>query len=195
MSTEVAQRIAELKEQQGFVRAKALEVVADARAVFAADLPQFVLRELKKAFVASPAFAEGWTDEQIRALKQEAQAKGKEVADQIGEALADDDLWMRGAQHVEGARSLEDHPELWAKLTPICDLARELMVAHGFPGAADAKLQYKQPAWFISGKLMTTVAEKYWRKMVELVALERELEELDGAQRREALKRRWDSIR
>jgi len=195
MSSEVQQRYEELKQQEAFIREKTAEIARDAIAILNVDLPLFVEREIKRAFIADPDFGEKLSDEQLRALKEEIRQRGKRKAEEITARLQDAELWMAGNRFLEGAKSLEDHRELWALVDEIAGVTRELLAEHGFPPAAQgADIRYRQPTWFISSRLMTTVAEKYWRKMMEWAEVRRELEELDNQSRREALKPRWDAV-
>ena len=197
MSSEVRQRIQELKELEQVIREKTISIARDAVSVFRVDLPLFVEREVKKAFIADPDFGEALSDEQLRALKQEIAARGQARAAELFEALEEWELWMQGVRHVDGARSLEAHEDLWIIVDRISEVVRDILEEHGFPEQSWKKteIHYRQPTWFIAGLLMTTVAEKYWQKMKEWAEVKRELEELDIENRRKALKRRWAEIR
>lgn len=196
MSSGVQQRIEELKQQERFIRDKTMEVARDALQVLLADLPLFVERELKKAFIANPDFAEAMPDEQLLALKQEIRTRGTEAARAIVKELDVPALWMSGHTFLEGAKTLEDHKDVWAIANRISDVVKQILEKYGFPVALRESLEirYRQPSWFVAGRLMTTIAEKYWRKMTEWAEVQRELDELDNQSRREALKQRWDSV-
>jgi len=197
MTEEAGERIAELRQQRDVVREKVVALAQDAREVLREDLPLFALREAKRAFLADPDFAESLSDESIRALKQALLQRAKERAAAIVGQLEAPELWLAGRRYVEGAKSFEDHAELWAIVNQIVPVVRQGLEEQGFPRAylEGTTLHYQQPKWFISGRLMTTVAEKYWQKMQELSAIEHELEELDLEARRDDLKQRWDRIR
>ncbi len=190
------ERIQELREKQAWIREKTEQLMAEVLKVLQIDLPLFVDRELKKAFVADPDFAEAMPDERIREIRRAARERGEAKARDIVERIRDLDLWLDGAKYAEGAKTLEDHHDLWRVVDEISMVVRELLKDYGFPKqyVDTVEIHYRQPRWFISGVLLTTTAEKYWQKMAEYNAVAQELEELDLKTRREALKRRWDSI-
>jgi len=197
MSSAVVQRKEELKQQEQFIREKTMEIARDALQVLAVDLPLFVEREIKKAFVADPVFAEAMSDVELVALKQEIAEKSGQAARGIVSELESSELWMSGHRYLKGAKTMEDHTELWSVVGRISETAQQIMERHDFPAARReaGEIRYRQPTWFIAGRLMTTIAEKYWRKMTEWAEVQRELEELDTQSRREALKQRWDVLR
>lgn len=197
MGSAADEHIAELRKQEQQTRERAIAIAKETIEVFGTDLPLFVEREVKRAFVADPDFAESLDDDAIRALKDDVRDQALAAAAQVLESLGDWELWLRGYKHVEGAKSFEDHLELWDTVCSIGAPVEKILSAHGFPaGAAAAEgLRYRQPKWFINGKLLTTLAEKYWRAMAELASVRAELEALDLQHRREALKQRWDAVR
>jgi len=197
MGSAADEHIAELREQERLIRERTVAIAKETIEVLAIDLPLFVEREVKRAFVADPDFAERLDDDAVRAIKDDIRDRATATAAAVVASLQEWDLWLGGYARVEGAKTFEDYPELWDRVCAIGQPAQEILAAHGFPGAKEAAeaIRYRQPKWFINGRLLTTLAEKYWRSMGELASVRAELEALDLQHRREALKQRWDAVR
>lgn len=198
--TDIDAEIQALTEAEERARARVLAAVDDARFVFSRDLPRFVEREVKRTFVEAADFAEGLNDARIAELKQAVRDEGRAAADLILESLQDDAPWLAGVAHVSDEddatqSSFEDNPELWAVVNRIAETATGLLSRFGFPASAEGhELAYHQPAYFVDGRHMKTIAEHYWRGVREIQESRSRRQELDAGRRAQELKARWDTI-
>lgn len=195
---DLVEELAALSEAEEAARVRALSSAEDARRILAEDLPAFVVREVKKAFLASPAFADSLSDEVVAAIKAEGVRAGREGAEAAMAALAGQDPWLAGVEQLadnEAAATFEDNPAVWAAVESISAVVVNILERHGFPppdGGFD--VTYRQPAFFVGGRHMKSVAEHYWRALREMRELQLRREQLSASARAEELGRRWDSL-
>ena len=177
--------------------ARAMAAADDARRILEGDLPAFVAREVKRAFLASPSYADSVSDEVIAAIKADIQRTGEQAALTATAAL-DDETWLAGVNHLSAddeAASFEDNPAVWSAVSPIEAATLALLERHGFPEPPGGfEIQYRQPAFFVGGRHMKSVAEHYWRALRDVRELRRRREQLAATARAEQLAQRWESI-
>jgi hypothetical protein len=189
--------LAALAQEESRATDRALAAAEDARRVLRQDLPEFVAREIRRCFLASPAFADSLSDDAVSKIKADVQDTAKTVTETALAALASDDPWLAGVEHLKSndqANSFEDNPSVWAAVQGVAAAATALLERHAFPvpeGGWDVR--YKQPAFFVGGRHMKSVAEHYWRALREVRDLRRRSEELAATARSDELGRRWDS--
>ena len=145
------------------------QVINDIRMVLEEDLPLFVARETKRAFLAMPSVAEGLGQEQVRALKQRSVEVGQAVAREISEALAEEARWHAPTQVPPNTRDISAAAPVWEVVTRIETALQRLL---GEFGLADAEpVRYKAPAYFVKGLYLPGLAEHYWRLIHEVQEL------------------------
>ena len=187
-----------LSDEESRAMARALTAADDARKILAEDLPEFLAREVKRAFLASPSFADSCSDEIVAAIKADVRAAGAAAAQSVLADLGSDEPWLAGVEHLGDAAeptSFEDNPTVWSVVTSVQSVTTELLQGHGFPpppGGFDVR--YRQPAFFVGGRHMKSVAEHYWKALSEVSELRRRRDQLSAAARSDELARRWDAL-
>lgn len=166
----------------------------DIRALLRDDLPAFVAREVKTHFVEQAELASRMTDVQVKALKEGTTRAGAALSAQVDASLEPLDAWLSGVQLPDGGRHLEQNPDLWTRIAgPAAEAVEELLHAHGFPRPADGYgVVYKEPARFIAGRYLPTLAERYWKLISELRRIEEQAAAQVQARSRSELARRWE---
>lgn len=162
--------------------------------VLGEDLLRYPEREVRRRFVTSPDFAESLDDETIAAIKRDLARRAPQVRDRIIHAMSEEDRWLCGVEFEGPGRSLAENPKLWEPTSLAVDLVREVLTAYGFPGHEDFPREYKMPTWFILGKYLPGLAEKYWAAIAELREVRARIREVEEGMVRERLERRWDTV-
>ena len=186
------EELKELRAREARVRQNVLKVAAEVRPVLAEDLNQFPSREVRKRFVADPGFAATLDDATIAAIKTDLARRGAEVRDRVLAALEQPEPWLAGVACEGPGKSLAENPTLWALTAEAAAVVRAALIEHRFPGAADADLEYRMPTWFIGGKFLPGLAEKYWAAIAELRELHERIAEVEQGRLRDGLAKRWD---
>lgn len=183
--------VAELEQHAELLRERVMQVADEVKALLAEDLPRFVEREVKRAFVSQPEFAAKISDDRLRQLKQDIEARGGARRDEILAALGDESLWLVDAGADDERKSIAENTALWEQVAGICGVVTDLQREYGFPEGSEP-VEYKPPTWFIGRRYLPTLSEKYWRHLRELGEARAQV----GSIRREASKseltKRWD---
>ncbi len=181
----------EIDDQIALRKVRFQQVIGDIRTVLKADLEAFVLRETKKAFLARADVADAMPAERVGALKKRALELGKALAARIDGEIADAALWTAPEHEPANPRDLVGVHEVWARVN---GAEKELHAFLGEFGIASAEApQYKLPAYFVAGLYMPSLAEHYWRIVVETRELEEQKKKLAETSVREKLQAKWDS--
>ncbi|MBM4394425.1 MAG: hypothetical protein FJ087_01890 [Deltaproteobacteria bacterium] len=187
------EELKELRAHEAKARAAILKLAAEVKPVLAEDLVQYPGREVRKRFVADPEFAASLSDEKVAALKADLAARSAEVRDGIIAAMDDPDLWVEAEGPTGAGKSLGENGRLWAPTRRAADLVAEVMGRHGFPKGEGAP-EYRMPTWFIGGRYLPGLAEKYWALVAEVRELRERAAELERTRVRETLGKRWDKL-
>jgi hypothetical protein len=179
----------EIDDQIGLRQVRFQQVVADIRTVLRADLEAFVMRETKRVFLGRPDVAEKMAADKVAALKKGAVELGKSLALRIDGELSDLSLWAAPKHEPSNPRDLVGVPGVWEKLSSAEAAVAEFLAAHGLPGES---VSYKLPAYFVGGLYMPSLAEHYWRIVVETRELEEQKTKLSEQSVREKLQSLWD---
>jgi hypothetical protein len=157
---------AELIEEEKKLEEELWVVINEIRSVLETDLPAFVERELKKAFLNNTEHADHMSDDQIKQLKMDISEQGSQAATSVLEEIRDKALWFDAGS----GKSIADNGALWAKVNRICDAVDSLKSDYGFPEEEKATV-YKAPTWFIDRLYLPTLSERYWRLLEQRTAL------------------------
>jgi hypothetical protein len=179
---------AEIDNQIELRKVRFQQVVADIRTVLRADLDAFVMRETKKAFLARPDVADSMSADKVGALKKGAAELGRSLAQRLDAELADLSLWQAGSGDPVNPRELAGVPGVTAKLHEAEKAVTEFLAGYGLP----SEVSYKPPAYFVGGLYMPSLAEHYWRIVVETRELEDQKARLSEQTTREKLQSKWD---
>lgn len=182
LDNEIVKTKAQLKPQ--------IEAICD---VIVNDLPNFVLKQVRNAFIEDVSFAESKKDEELVALKERIAAYGQSLASEVREKLlADMDAWWGAAVSVEKTgKTLEGNVAIWNILSQIEPRLSEFIANEGLKSV---EIHYSTPARFIEGKYLPGMIEKYWAQMTALRALESERAEADQEARKTKQASRWDAL-
>jgi hypothetical protein len=176
------------------VRRDAREIVE----VLRIDLPLFVKREARQRFVAAGAFADSLDKAKLHALKDDVEATAATAGREIAPLLEDWSLWLEGPKAASGPgerRDLSGNPEIQSRIQRVGDHLRGLYERHGFPDVKPEELKepYKLPTWFISGRLLVSLVESYWRNVEEYRAIREAVAAIKERDQRWKRAERWDS--
>ena len=75
--------VAELEQHVSMLKDRIMAVAAEIKALLAEDLPRFLEREIKKAFITHTDFASSLSNERLKSLKAEIVKRGPEAADAV----------------------------------------------------------------------------------------------------------------
>ncbi len=169
-----------------------LKLKAEILPTLADDLARFPEREVRKRFVSSPEFAETLDDEALARLKAEVSRRAVAMRDRVISLMDEDDRWLAGVDCAGPGKSLAENGRLWEPTGAAVDLVRELLTAYGFPKPEEYPTEYRMPTWFIGGKYLPALAEKYWACMAEVREARARIREVEEGLVRSGLGRRWD---
>ena len=174
-------------------RQQLAEVIDEMHAVLAWDLPVYPEREGKKRFLDAPEKAAEMAEGELAAIKKELRGVGSGIAAQVVEALRSHGPWQSEEASAEegGARSLDGNPEVTAALYRVARATQAVLARCGL-ASAEESLRYKTPTWFIEGRYMPGLIEKYWRWLGEVREGEQARVQAAREDERRSLARRWE---
>jgi hypothetical protein len=181
--------LAELEQHAGALRNRIRNVSSDIRALLADDLPLFAEREMKKAFINNPEFASTVPDNTLKQLKADITKESASAAAAVLGALDDESLWF--AANTEAPTSIADNQALWAQVNQISAMVNSLREQYNFPPNAEP-IVYRPPTWFIGGRYMPTLSEKYWAALSQLWVVDAQIAALETDSSKSELSQRWD---
>lgn len=181
---------AELEAQIEVRNNRFKQVIHDIRAVLEEDLPQFVARETKRAYLARTAVSEGLGVERVRALKQRSAEVGQQVAREISTALADEARWHSATEVPANTRDLTAAHEVWAVVSQVEAVLQGLLAEFGLADVEPPR--YKAPAYFVKGLYLPGLTEHYWRLIHEVQELGEQRRRVEADAVRERLEAVWD---
>ena len=186
------QTVAELHQHIETLKEQVRIVTSEIKGILRVDLPLFVDRELKSAFINNPEFAQTIGDDLLQDIKKALSALGENKRDEILTSLEDDALWLPSSDPNEDTKtSIDQNNAVWSIVSGICDSVHALKAQFNFPDG-DGTIQYKAPSWFIERKYLPSLSEKYWRLIRELNEAQREITESHVSESKGQLARRWD---
>ncbi len=152
------------------------------------DARQYFEQNIRRCFVEAPLFAQGLSDEALRALKAEAAEAASITADlvttQLGAAV-----WRAPPVPASADAPITEHSPVEMAMRVVTSAANRFLTEHGIPGSPTP---WTPPVRFIDGETLPTLTRRLWR----LAARHRDAVEAavaagpaDGA---DARARRWD---
>lgn len=177
------------------IRRDAREIVE----VLKVDLPAFVKRFVRDRFLAAGDFADRADAAQLKALKADVEETAQRAGREIVPGLEDWSLWLEGPKAAPSAaerRDLAANPEIQARVQKVGEYLQALLVRHRFPTVKDEDFRdaYNLPSWFISGRLVLSLVESYWRNLEEYLALRTAVAAMRERDQRAKRAERWDSV-
>jgi len=182
LNREIEEAKAQLKPQ--------IESICD---VICNDLPNFILKQVRAAFIEDVKFAESKSDDELSALKVRIGEFGSSLKSQIrAKLVADMKAWWDESVSLERTgKTLEGNSNVWAVLSEIAPKISEFISNEGL---TPLSITYATPARFIDGKYLPGMIEKYWAQLAALRALEEERIAVDNEARKTRQASRWDSL-
>lgn len=169
---DLAERIRVIEDK---VQRDAREIVE----VLKLDFPAFVERQAKERYTHAP---HGFTlsKDELRAAKAAVAEAGRKAAAEIIPDLESPALWLDDRVRVPPVgerRELRAHAGAHTIIQRIGGYLREALAASGFPNLDEVDFAdlYRLPTWFISGRLLVSLVESYWRNLEEWQALKQTL--------------------
>lgn len=190
----VDDELKELRERESRARAAILKLASEVRTVLIDDIARYPVREVKRRFVANPAFAQEVDDEVVARLKSELATLGETLRAQASAALEPPDLWIAGIDIAAEGKTFAENTALWQPMMDVAAAVQEVLVRYRFPDAETDPADYRMPTWFINGKYLPGLAEKYWHLMAELRDLRTRIDEIEQSRIRDNLAKRWDKL-
>jgi hypothetical protein len=184
----------ELGEREARARSTLLKLASEVRPVLAEDLEKYPGREVKRRFLADPEFARTLDDAALGRLKSELAGVGERLREQVAARLDDPEPWLKGVEFEGPGKSFSENLALWSLTLPAAEAVRKVLDAFGFPGTAESPPDYRMPTWFINGKYLPGLAEKYWSLIGELREVRARILEVERSRLRDDLSRRWDKL-
>lgn len=188
---------AEIKEMRAR-EARAIQTILKLKAeimpVLAEDIGKFPEREVRKRFVANPEFAKVLDDATVASIKGVIARQVPEIRDRVIRAMEEEERWLCGIDYHGPGKSLAENERLWEPTREVVEFVCKVLRDFGFPNPDEYPTEYKMPTWFIGGKYLPGLAEKYWACIAEVREARERIRELELAMLREDLGRRWDSV-
>lgn len=184
--------LTELEQHIQLLRERVLGVASEIKALLAEDLPLFVEREVKKAFISNPKFAATIDDQTLKQLKSDVENTATTAATSILTVLEDDNLWLPHEINETDDKSMAANATLWGIVNGISESAAALMKQYDFPQSVQ-NVTYKPPTWFIGRRYLPSLSEKYWRHLNDFVAASAQVTSIQEANTEQELAKRWDN--
>lgn len=165
------------------------QTIADIVRLLEADIPRFITKRTREAFLANPAVSGAMGSDAVRALKSGAAELGGRAAARVRDEVAIDSApWSAGPTETGTPKTLDEAP-VWAS---ICAFEADLGALLEGAGLPASGLSYRAPVFFIEGRYFPALAENYWRLRAEMAALAARLEVLEHDASRRDLEAVWD---
>lgn len=184
----------DLRNRENRARQAIIKLASEVCLILADDLLKYPAREVRRRFVAEPLFAESMDDATVQRLKAELDERSVPVRDGIMEHLNADDRWLAGLEYEGQGKSFAENEKLWTPTAAAAELVREILTAYDFPRTEPPPAEYRMPTWFINGKYLPGMAEKYWGIIGEIREIRTRIREVEDGAQRETLGKRWDSL-
>lgn len=183
----------QLEEQMDAIKVKLQAQVQEIVDITCNDLPEYVLKNVRRAFIEDVEYGEKKSDRDLAEFKVRVRDFGQKLSQEVRTALLSDmDAWWSKSISLEGAgKTLEENAAIYAHLAVISDRVIAFLKSEQL---APIEVEYHTPARFINGKYLPGIIEKYWALLADLRAKEEEHEVLDREARKAHLAARWDSL-
>lgn len=186
--------VKDLRAREARALQSVVKLKAEVLPILAVDLARYPEREVRKRFVSNPEFADTLDDASIARLKAEISKRALEMRDRVVALMDDDERWLAGVDFAGPGKSFAENPRLWDPTGLAVDLVRQLLTDYGFPKPEEYPTEYRMPTWFIEGKYLPGLAEKYWACMNEVREVRQRIREVEEGLVRNSLGRRWDRV-
>lgn len=186
----------ELESQQQQLTEQVMVLAREITAAIAEDITTFMNREVRRRFIEAVDFAESVDDTKVREIKDAIQQQSEALGVDLKETLANEALWLIPPPEGELGKQLEPNQGVWSALQRLALGAAEFLAAFHFPADNDEGfvIAYRPPSYFVAGKYLPGLVEKYWKLLSRRQRLADEVSAIDLEQRRKTLVERWDRL-
>ena len=183
----------QLDEEIELIKSKLSAQIQDLVDVITNDLPDYALKNIRKAFIEDVDFAESKSDAELAEFKTRVSDFGKKLSSDVRASLLEnmEDWWGPAVSCENGGKKLDGNTAISAKLSVISQRIKDFLAAENLK---PIEIVYNTPARFIDGKYPPAFIEKYWAQLANLRDAEAQRAELDLEARKARLAQRWDSI-
>lgn len=183
----------QLDEQIEAIKAKLQTQITELVDIIVNDLPDYALKNIRKAFIEDVDEAEKKSDEELKAFKGRVAEFGQTLKTDVRASLLDDmEIWWGADVSVDGAgKTLNGNQAVSSRLSVITERICAFIQDENLK---PIDIEYHTPARFIDGKYPPGMIEKYWSQITILRAAEEERAELDREARKARVADRWDSL-
>lgn len=183
----------QLDEQIDAIKAKLQLQISALVDLITNDLPDYALKNIRRAFIEDVDFSEKKSDAELAEFKAKVADFGKQLATDIKKSLLEDmnDWWGAEVSLEAAGKTLEGNEKIHSKLNVISARILDFLEKENLQ---KIEVVYHTPARFIDGKYPPGMIEKYWAQLADLRAAEEERAILDREARKARLAQRWDSL-
>ena len=183
----------QLDEQIETIKAKLQLQISELVTIITNDLPDYALKNIRRAFIEDVDFSEKKSDAELAEFKAKVNDFGKLLANVVRtDLLADMNDWWGPEISLDAAgKTLDGNPKIHEKLAAIATRIADFLEKEKLQ---KIDIVYHTPARFIDGKYPPGMIEKYWSQLAILRAAEEERAILDREARKARLAERWDSL-
>ena len=183
----------QLDEQIDAIKAKLQLQISELVDLITNDLPDYALKNIRRAFIEDVDFAEQKSDAELAEFKAKVAEFGKQLSCDIKKSLLEDmnDWWGAEISLDAAGKTLEGNEKIHHKLDVIATRIIDFLDKENLQ---KIEVVYHTPARFIDGKYPPGMIEKYWSQLAILRAAEEERSILDREARKARLAQRWDSL-
>ena len=183
----------QLDEQMDAIKAKLHGQITELVDIICNDLPDYALKNIRRAFIEDVDSSERKTDRELAEFKARVQAFGKKLSDDVRASLLENlEDWWGSDVSLEGAgKTLDGNAAISKRLSVVSERILAFLKDEGL---TEIEVSYHTPARFINGKYPPGMIEKYWSQLSLLRAAEEEHAVLDREARKAKLAARWDSL-
>ncbi len=187
------QTLEQLDEQIKAIKARLLIQIEELVGIITKDLPDYALKNIRRAFIEDVDFSEQKSDDELKSFKERVHAFGQTLSEDIRTSLLSDmnDWWGSEVSIASAGKTLDGNAAIQAKLCVISDRIKQFLEEEHLHAI---EVEYRTPARFIDGMYPPGMIEKYWSQLSILRSAEEERKVLDREARKARLAQRWDSL-
>lgn len=187
------EKLEQLDEKIVAIEERLAQQVRELVDVITGDIPNFALKQVRKAFIEDVAFAEKQTDAQLSEFKANVETMGKGLSQSVRTSLLEDmSIWeCADAAPGDDGKSLNGNPAVARRLEAVARTVSDFIVKSGLKAM---EVVYRTPTYFINGKYAPGMIEKYWAELGKLREARQARKAEDLEVRRENLAKRWDMV-
>ena len=172
---------------------KLWQVVGEIIALLSEDIPGYMVKQTKVAFLGHVERAETMSVAAVKELKQDAVRIGSELAGSVSTKLSERAVWLAAPTEVDDIRSLAAASEVWSIVGEVETALGSLLRSCDLLGPEEAVSAYKAPMYFVGGRYFPSLSEHFWKLLKEIRELEQRKVHAQSSVTRDGLLAKWDA--